>query len=34
MDTHYGNWGKGNHIWNQIYKNKKPNVGINVLDES
>jgi hypothetical protein len=34
MDTLYGNWGKDNHIWNQINKNKEPNVWIVVLDEN
>jgi hypothetical protein len=33
MDTLYGNWGKGNRIWNQKNKNNKPNVRINILDE-
>jgi hypothetical protein len=29
MDTFYGNWGRGNHI----YKKKKPNVRLNILNE-
>ncbi len=33
MNALYGNWGKGNHIWNQNTKKKKLNVGINILDE-
>ncbi len=31
MDTFYGNWGTGNHIW--IYKKKKPIVKLNIMDE-
>jgi len=33
MDTFYGKWGKGNHIWNQKNKCNKFNVKINILDE-
>ncbi len=29
-----GKLGEGQPLWNQNNKNKKPNVGINVLDES
>jgi len=33
MDTLYGNWRRGNHIWNQKNKYNKPNVRINNLNE-
>jgi hypothetical protein len=33
MDTLYGNWGKGNHIWNKKIKTKNLMWDFNILDE-
>jgi hypothetical protein len=33
MDTPYGKYSRGNHIWNQKNKYNKPNVRINIKNK-